>query len=76
MQIKELMGYYKFTTKQRTQCTNHLEALKAKNSTSYAIKDLEKNRRDRRYNTSLSIYQIPKCKPARDNFIGRIGSNR
>ena len=41
-EIKELMGYYKFTTKQRTQCTNHLEALKAKNSTSYAIKDLEK----------------------------------
>jgi len=42
-EIKELMGYYKFTTKQRVQNSNHLEALKAKDGSSYAIKDLENN---------------------------------
>lgn len=41
-EIKELMGYYKFTNKQKTQCINHLEALKAKSNNSYAIKGLEK----------------------------------
>lgn len=42
-EIKELMGYYKFTTKQRVQNSNHLEALTAKDGSSYAIKDLENN---------------------------------
>ena len=42
-EIKELMGYYRFTTKQRVQNSNHLEALKAKNGSSYAMKDLNAN---------------------------------
>lgn len=42
-EIKELMGYYKFTTKQRVQNSNHLEALKAKNGSSFAISDLKRN---------------------------------
>ena len=42
-EIKELMGYYKFTTKQRVQNSNHLEALEAKNGSSYAMSDLKKN---------------------------------
>jgi len=41
-EIKELIGYHKFITKQRVQASNHLESLKIKNGSSYAIKDLEK----------------------------------
>lgn len=42
-ELKELMSYYKFTVKQRVQTNNHLEALKAKDSSSYAVKDLKNN---------------------------------
>jgi len=41
-EIKELMGYYKFTSKQRVKSINHLEALKAKDGSSYAISDLKR----------------------------------
>jgi len=41
--IKELMSYYKFTTKQTTQLKNHLESLESKNGNSYAIKDIKKS---------------------------------
>jgi transposase len=41
-EIKELMGYYKFTSKQRVKAINHLEALKAKDGSSYAISDLKR----------------------------------
>ena len=41
-EIKELMGYYKFITKLRTKAINHLESLKAKNGSTYAISDLKK----------------------------------
>ena len=41
-EIKELMGYYKFTTKIKTKAINHLESLKAKDGSSYAISDLNK----------------------------------
>jgi transposase len=57
-EIKELMGYYKFTTKQRVQNSNHLEALKAKDGSSYAIKDLEKNIKDLKEKESEIIYKI------------------
>ena len=40
--LKELMSYYKFTTKQTTQQKNHLESLTSKEGSSYAIKDLKK----------------------------------
>jgi len=42
-EIKELMGYYRFTTKLRVQSSNHLEALDAKNGSTYAMNDLKKN---------------------------------
>ena len=42
-EIKELIRYYKFTTKQRVQNSNHLESLKAKDGSKYAIKDLQNN---------------------------------
>ena len=41
--IKELMSYYKFTTRQTTQQKNHLEALKSKDGDSFAIRELEKS---------------------------------
>ena len=57
-EIKELMGYYKFTTKQRVQNSNHLESLKAKDGSKYAIKDLEKNINDLKEKESDIIYKI------------------
>ncbi len=42
-EIKELMGYYKFTTKLKTKAINHLESLKAKDGSTYAISDLKRN---------------------------------
>lgn len=41
-EIKELIGYYKFTTRRRVQTNNHLESLTIKEGSSYAIKDLQK----------------------------------
>ena len=41
-EIKELIGYYKFTIKQRVQASNHLESIKIKDGSLFAIKDLEK----------------------------------
>jgi len=41
-EIKELIGYYKFTTRRRVQTNNHLEALTIKDGSSYAAKDLKK----------------------------------
>ena len=41
--IKELMSYYKFTTKQTTQQKNHLESLESKNGVSFAIRELRKS---------------------------------
>ena len=41
-EIKELMGYYKFTTKLRTKAINHLESLIAKDGSAYAISDLKR----------------------------------
>jgi len=41
--IKELMSYYKFTTKQTTQQKNHLESLESKDGDSFAIRELKKS---------------------------------
>ncbi len=40
--IKELMGYYKFLTKQTNQQKNHLEALVSKGADAFTIKELKK----------------------------------
>ena len=42
-QIKELMSFYKFTTKQTSQLKNHLESLVSKEGDSFAIKELQKS---------------------------------
>ena len=41
--IKELMSYYKFTSKQTTQQKNHLESLASKDGDSFAIHELKKS---------------------------------
>ena len=41
--IKELMSYYKFTTKQATQQKNHLESLTSKDGDAFAIRELKKS---------------------------------
>ena len=56
--IKELMGYYKFTTKQTTQQKNHLEALMSKDGDSFAIRELKKSIKDFRAKEQRIIKQI------------------
>ncbi len=68
-EIKELMGYYKFTTKQRVQNSNHLEALKAKDGSKYAIKDLEKNIKYLKEKESEIIYKIKIIIAADDELL-------
>jgi predicted nuclease with TOPRIM domain len=77
-EIKELMGYYKFTNKQKTQCINHLESLKAKNSTSYAVKDLEKRVKTLKEKEKKILKEIkdiiensPKLKQGFENITSR-----
>ncbi len=41
--IKELMSYYKFTSRQTTQQKNHLESLVSKDGDSFAIRELRKS---------------------------------
>jgi transposase len=41
-EIKDLISYYKFITKQKVQTNNHLEAVSAKDGSIYAIKELKK----------------------------------
>jgi len=41
--LKELMSYYKFSTKQKTQIKNHLEALISKDGSSFAIKEIKRS---------------------------------
>lgn len=42
-QMKELMSFYKFTTKQTSQLKNHLESLESKEGDSFSIKELQKS---------------------------------
>lgn len=41
-EVRELIGYYKFTTKQRVQTSNHLEAIKIKDGSLYVSCELQK----------------------------------
>ncbi len=42
-QIKELMSFYKFTTKQTAQLKGHLESLETKEGDNFSIKELKKS---------------------------------
>ena len=56
--IKELMSYYKFTTKQTTQQKNHLESLESKDGDSFAIRDLKRSIKLSKEKESRIIEQI------------------
>jgi len=56
--IKELMSYYKFTTKQTTQQKNHLEALEVKDGDAFTIKELKKSIKDFQAKEKRIIEQI------------------
>ena len=56
--IKELMAYYKFTTKQTTQQKNHLESLTSKEGDTFAIRELKKSIKDSKAKEQRIIEQI------------------
>ena len=56
--IKELMSYYKFTTKQTTQQKNHLGSLTSKEGDAFAIKELKKSIKDSKAKELRIIEQI------------------
>ena len=56
--IKELMSYYKFTTKQTTQQKNHLESLVSKDGDSFAIRELKKSIKESKTKEQRIIDQI------------------
>jgi transposase len=56
--IKELMSYYKFTSKQTTQQKNHLESLTSKEGDSFAIKELKKSIKESKEKEQRIINQI------------------
>ena len=56
--IKELMSYYKFTSKQTTQQKNHLESLVSKDGDSFAIHELKKSIKESKEKEQRIIDQI------------------
>ena len=56
--IKELMSYYKFSTKQTTQQKNHLEALESKDGDAFAMRELKKSIKAGKAKESRIIEQI------------------
>lgn len=56
--IKELMAYYKFTTKQTTQQKNHLESLTSKEGDAFTIRELKKSIKDSKAKELRIIEQI------------------
>lgn len=78
--IKELMGYYKFIVKQMGQQKNHLEALSAKEGSSFAIKSLKQSIQESKEKAKNIIDKIqeiinanPKYKNDYDNIISMTG---
>jgi len=84
--IKELMSYYKFTTKQTTQQKNHLESLTSKKGSGFAIRELRRSIKDSQAKELRILDQIqavidnnPKYRKSYDNIIsikgvGQIGA--
>lgn len=67
-EMKELMSYYKFTTKLKTKAINHLESLKAKDGSTYAIRDLKKTIDDYKKKQADIILQVQKIIEADDDL--------
>jgi len=68
-EIKELMSYYKFTTKIKTKAMNHLESLKAKDGSTYAISDLKKTIDNNEKKQANIILQIKKIIESDDKLL-------
>jgi len=73
--IKELMSYYKFTTKQTTQQKNHLESLTSKDGDLFSIKELKKSIKESQAKEQRILDQIqmvidknPEYKKSYDNI--------
>jgi len=78
--IKELMGYYKFLTKQTTQQRNHLEALQSKGADAFTIKELQKAIKESKKKEQRMIEKIQSIidsnehyKNSYDNIISIMG---
>ena len=78
--IKELMAYYKFTTKQTTQQKNHLESLSSKDGDAFAIRELRTSIKASKSKERRIIEQIQtiiesnvKYKNDYENIISMIG---
>ena len=83
--MKELMSFYKFTTKQTSQLKNHLESLTSKEGDSFAIKELQKSIKSSKEKEKKIIVKVqemidanPSYKKAFENItsitgIGQIG---
>ena len=79
-QIKELMSFYKFTTKQTAQLRGHLESLVTKDVDKFSIKELKKSitaskEREKRILEQVHhmIQSNPTYKKAYDNITSIVG---
>jgi transposase len=79
-QIKELMSFYKFTTKQTAQLRGHLESLVAKDGDKFSIKELKKSivaSKEREKRILEQVHQMiqsnPVYKKAYENITSIVG---
>ena len=79
-QIKELMSFYKFTTKQTAQLKGHLESLEAKAGDTFSIKELKKSIKASKEREKRIIEQVqqmiksnPRYKKAYENITSMVG---
>ena len=66
--IKELMSYYKFTSRQTTQQKNHLESLVSKDGDSFAIRELRKSIKESKTKEQRIIDQIQMIIDSNDKY--------
>ena len=79
-QIKELMSFYKFTTKQTAQLKGHLESLVAKDGDKFSMKELKKSitaSKEREKRILEQVHQMiqanPRYKKAYENITSIVG---
>ncbi len=79
-QIKELMSFYKFTTKQTAQLKGHLESLVSKDGDKFSIKELKKSiaaSKEREKRIISQVHQMiqsnPIYKKAYENITSIVG---
>jgi len=67
-QIKELMSFYKFTKKQTTQQSNHLESLTSKDGDKFSIKELQESIEDSKKKELRIIEQVQTLIDSTDEY--------